>query len=485
MENELSIIHEKLSDYKQEHLINFLNHITDEENRKNYLNQLKNIDYELMNSLFNTIVLKPKQIETNYEISPINSNFNSCDFSSDEYDDLYIQGLEKIYEGKIALLILAGGQGSRLGLNKPKGMYNIQMPSNKSLFEYLCNRFLSVQNLAKQRTKKETEFIPSTLLIMTSLENHDDTVNFFKENNYFNISSDNIVFFPQDTIPALDLNGKIINKEVDQIFLAPNGNGGCFISMKKNKIIHLCLDKKIEYINVISVDNPLSKTLDPLFIGLTYKHNFQMSAKTVPKTEANEAIGVFLNLNGKPVMMDYGDIPKNLTELRDEDGHLVYRGGNILNYLIGTKMLDEILLDEDKYKELISEFHLSKKKIPSVFIKDSTIIREPVNGVKFELFFNSIFKFCDEKGMLLMEVSREKEFAPVKNNIDSPTDNPITTKKKMTDLFSSWLKNSGVELGEVKQLEISFLLSYDGENLIPGRNVPEKINNSDVCFISN
>lgn len=491
-----------LQKYNQEHLLEFHNYIDDTDKKENYNKQLERIDYDLIENLYENNLLKTNKEVSSYkddDFSPIESNFIKENISCQENAYSFNLGLKKIYEGKIALLILAGGQGSRLGLEKPKGMYNIQMPSNKSLFEYLCNRFQSVQNLAKKEAfpaQNQSHICPfksSTLLIMTSVENHNDTVEFFQQNNFFNLNPDDIIFFPQDTLPAIDVNGKIINKEVDQIFLAPNGNGGCFISLKKNKIIEKCLQRGIEYINVISVDNPLSITLDPLFVGLTYSQDYQMAAKTIKKNSASESIGVFLNLNGKPTMMDYMDIPKHLTEKKDKSDNLVYRGGNILNYLIGIKILNEILLDDKRYLELISEFHVGKKKIPGVTLNSNRNDIGPVNklidGVKFELFFNSIFKFADDKGLLLLEVNRN-EFAPVKNDEKSITDNPRTARELMTESFLDWYVKSGGVVNHIEEtndnlkLEISYLLSFNGENLLPGQNVPETIDNTGSFYFN-
>jgi UDP-N-acetylglucosamine/UDP-N-acetylgalactosamine diphosphorylase len=490
--NELNFLQSTLSKYNQEHLLDYLRFIKDEDKKHNYIKQLNGIDYELIKNLFETILsnensesIKAKSTYRDEDFSPIHSNFVKENFMESEYEHSFQLGLKKIYQGKVALLMLAGGQGSRLGLEKPKGMYNIKMPSNKSLFEYLCNRFLSVQNLAKSEIQNTNlEFKPSTLFIMTSVENHKDTVEFFQQNNYFNINPDDLIFFPQETIPAIDLNGKIINKDVDQIFLAPNGNGGCFISLKKNNIIEKCLEREIDFINVISVDNPLTITLDPLFVGLTYSQDYQMSAKTIKKNSPSESIGVFLNLKGKPTMMDYMDIPKHLTELKDDNGNFIYRGGNILNYLIGVNKLNEIILDDEKYKDLINEFHVGKKKIPGVILNEekSEYLHKTIDGAKFELFFNSIFKFADSKGLLLLEVNRN-EFAPVKNVENSNNDNPRTARMLMTKTFLEWYQRSGGVLNNVTEtdeeflLEISYLLSFNGENLFPGENIPKSIDN--------
>jgi UDP-N-acetylglucosamine/UDP-N-acetylgalactosamine diphosphorylase len=492
----------KLESNNQRHLFTYMEKISNDEERKEFLSSLENLDYNLLSKLFtNFFSSKGKEnFQITNEYSPIESNYNSQEFSQSEKDKLYTKGLNEIFEGKVALLILAGGQGSRLGFEGPKGMYNIKMPSNKSLFQYLVERFLSVQNLAARNSIKAYDPKPCLILIMTSTENHEATINFFKSMSFFGVKPENIVFFPQDTIPALDLEGKIIMKSNHEVFQAPNGNGGCFIAMKKHKIIERLIERKVDFLHVISIDNPMTKPLDPLFIGTTLDYGkageWQTAAKVVTKRDAKEPVGVFLNINGKAVMMDYGDMPKDLTELT-EDGRLVYRGGNILNYMISVKLLNDVLLEESQYDDLISEFHISKKNIPCTLIENEEIKNNQISqGIKFELFFNSIFKFAKESGLLLLEVEREEEFGPVKNSEQSENDNPETCRNLMTKLFLKWYHNSGGVLKNnedeilvledevtkknliskfIKKFEISYLLSYDGENIEPGINVPQEI----------
>jgi UDP-N-acetylglucosamine/UDP-N-acetylgalactosamine diphosphorylase len=469
-----------LKQYNQTHLLSTV----EENTNSHYVTRLKEIDYTLLEQLYKRHLEKEKEMDkttTEQVITPILSSFSKKDYSQDVYEDLFNSGLEKIAEGKVALLILAGGQGSRLGLNKAKGMYNIQMPSNSSLFEYLCQRFNKVQTLIKGKKK-------CLLLIMTSNENHNETVEYFKEHNYFEVDRDNIIFFPQDTIPALTLEGKVILKSKDEVFEAPNGNGGCFIAMKKHGVIEKCLSNGIEYIHVISIDNPLTKPLDPFFIGLTYWQNYSMAAKFVAKRDPSEPVGLFLNLNGKPIMMDYVDTPKHLCEQKNEQtGELVYKASNILNYLISVKLLNKILLDEEKYNQLINEFHISKKKI---ICYDSAKNEETtLTGLKFELFFNSIFQFADDKGLLLLEVNRNEEFAPVKNSDDAPNDNPRITRKMMSDLFKKWFINSGGSFNIKKEseeflFELPFSYTYDGECVKPGEDIPKVVDvDKDKIFI--
>jgi UDP-N-acetylglucosamine/UDP-N-acetylgalactosamine diphosphorylase len=273
------------------------------------------------------------------------------------------------------------------------------------------------------------------------------------------------VFFPQDTIPAIDLEGKIITKSSSEIFENPNGNGGCFIAMKKHKIMEELVQREIEYIHVISVDNPLTKVLDPLFVGLNIKMNSEISAKFIAKRDANEPVGLFVNLNGKATMIDYGDFPKQLVKETNSNGKLRFNTSNILNYLISVKYLSEILGNETKYNQLIFQFNYARKKIDGYDIDNKK--EGKVEGIKFELFFNSIFTFAETE-MVLLEIDRNEEFAPIKNADPAPNDTPSTSRRIMSNLFKKWLGTTEIKESNDHSeilLEISFLKSYTGENL--------------------
>jgi len=451
-----------LSKYGQEHLLTALNKITDKKLRTSFSEKLNKIDFQLINKLYSnyqTQILNEKN-ETYENITEIKSTFNKNDISQEEEQTLSEIGYSAISRGKVALLILAGGQGSRLGYNKAKGMYNVGMPSNKSLFQYLVERFIAAQRYSLERSK-ETNSKQGTLFIMTSIENDEETREFFKSNKYFGMSSENVVFFPQDTIPAINIDGKIINKSLSEIFENPNGNGGCFIAMKKHQIVEELAQREIDYIHVISVDNPLTKVLDPVFVGLNIKKNSEISAKFIGKREAHEPVGVFVNLNGKATMIDYCIFPKQLTEERNSNGKLRFNTSNILNYFINVKYLSQILGNESKYNELIYQFNYARKKIDSFNVE--TEKEGKVEGIKFELFFNSIFTFAETE-MVLLETDRNEEFAPIKNADPAPNDTPTTSRKIMSNLFKKWLGNKEIKESE-NLLEISFIKSYSGENL--------------------
>jgi UDP-N-acetylglucosamine/UDP-N-acetylgalactosamine diphosphorylase len=499
--NEESEFTKFLISKNQNKLVNYLNTEPEGPEKLNFLEKIKQIDFDLLDRLYKSYLEKEK-IQNNEKIinektkeihiEPLKDEFSKSDFSNENQKIIFDIGYEKIYKGKIAVLILAGGQGSRLGFEKAKGMYNINMPSNKSLFEYISNRFLSAQNLAKKiqiensnfnlnlnlnSLNKDNENKPCTLMIMTSKENHKETEEFFKENNYFNIGEENVKLFPQDTLPAIDTYGNVIIKNKLEIFEAPNGNGGCFIALKNQGILNYLTEREIEYINVVSVDNPLTKVLDPFFIGLTYFKKESISAKAIPKLHPKEQVGVFVKLNKKPMIIDYADLNENLATLTEPNSDkLVYNASNILNYLISVDLLIKIL--NENYKDLINDFHIAKKKIQSYNYnfnnnfhndnenEDNKFINIP--GIKFELFFNSLFLFAEN--LLLFSIDRNEEFAPIKNPDNSNYDNPRIAREIMSKLFKNWLRKSNIEFdddnGKNDPFEINFLESYDGENLI-------------------
>lgn len=468
-------IEKYLSEKNQKKLIDYLKSELEGSEKDKFVQKLREIDFDLLGRLHKSYLEKEKEnLDENLakakerEIEPLKDQYSKSDFTEEEQKTIMNLGYEKISEGKVAVLILAGGQGSRLGFDKAKGMYDIKMPSNKSLFEYIGNRFLSSQNLSKKILGKNSNEKNSTLMIMTSKENHKETEEFFMENNYFGIGKENVKLFPQDTLPAIDTDGNVIIKNKFEIFEAPNGNGGCFIALKTHNILNYLKEKQIEYLNVVSVDNPLTKVLDPFFVGLTYHKKEAMSAKAMPKNYPKEPVGVFVRLNKKPMMIDYADLNETLATLTEPNSDkLVYNASNMLHYLISVDLLMKIL--DENYSDLINDFHIAKKKIPEFNFNSQSTEEKFVNipGVKFELFFNSLFLFAEN--LLLFSIDRSEEFAPIKNPDEANSDNPRIAREIMSRLFKKWLSKSNVEFDDNENdgpLEINFLDSYDGENLV-------------------
>lgn len=475
----------KLENYSQNHLIDRIKAIANEKERNEFISFLEKIDYELMSQLFKLYQTKSKvKLYEAKDLSPITSMYSKHSFKESELEEIMSKGYEYISTGKVGLLILAGGLGTRLGFDKSKGMFNLLMPSNKSLFEYVSNRFLSVQNLAKKKTGNSK---PCPLFIMTSEQNHNEIISFFKENNYFLLDPDNIFFFPQNEICGLTLDGKIISTEAGKLFRGPDGNGGCFTAMKKHGIINECIKRGVEYLNVISIDNPLTKTLDPLFIGVNIlkgKGEDQMSAKVIKRTDPFEKMGNFLNYKKRPMMIDYMELPEENKTLKNDKEELVYCASNVLDYMISVSFLKKVLMDESKFNKLINEFHPLKKKFEITENINGNVVKKTIDGVKFEIFYNSIFEFAEEGGLLLLEVERDQEYAPIKNHDNEPTMNPTITRKKLSNFYKQWYIKSGgqLHLNEDVLMEISFLISYDGEDLFAQdvSKIPKEINDSNV-----
>lgn len=310
--------------------------------------------------------------------------------------DKYIrEGIKLLNEGKVGAVLLAGGQGTRLGFSKPKGMFDMGESRHVSIFELLMDNVKSVASKSK----------PFPLFIMTSSDNNADTMQFFKDNNYFGYPEEKIHFYIQDTEPACGLNGKIFLSAKNRVLLTPNGNGGWYSSLVNAGLKKVLEDEGVEWINVFGVDNVLQKICDPAFVGATSLSGYASSAKVVSKCSPDEKVGVLCEQDGKPVIVEYFEMPKELAGLRGEDGELVYRFGVILNYLFRVDMLDKNVKEKLPY-------HLAVKAL--THIEDGKPVKpEQPNGYKFETLVVDMVKFMGS--CLAYEVVREREFAPVKN----------------------------------------------------------------------
>jgi len=482
---------QKITEKNQTHLLEALKRLKSSDEKKNFISQLKSIDFDLMSNLFEQG--KNAKLETIYNpssISKIESQYPKESILS-EKEKLSQIGIEYIAQGKVATLILSGGLGTRLGFNHPKGEYNIKLPSNKSLFNYFANRFLGCQLMCRQKLKdKKIEFKDCPLFIMTSTQNDADVREFFKKNKNFGIKDENIFFFPQGEICALDDEGKILLETPSKIFKAPDGNGGCLLALKKHGIIDECLKRGVEFINVTAIDNPLYKLMDPLFIGITVSKGKngkdQMGAKYIKKTDPEQKVGYFLIYKDKPMMLDYMEFPEKLKYAKLDNGDLVYNAANILDYLISVNFLKKALCEEENIKKLLNSFHHVKKKMNCfVFNKEKNNFEEKTNFEfnKYEMFLNSIFEFSNKDGLLLLEIDEMDEFAPVKNDETKDKCTAATARLQMSNLCKKWVKENGGKIlndSPKKYLEISFLVSYDGSDLFNNKDVPKSIDLKDI-----
>ncbi len=400
-----------LADYGQEHILRYYDELSAEE-QNSLLAQTEKIDFSILSALDskNNAALKRGKIE------PI-SAVTAADIArnSEEYRSV---GLDAVRSGKVAAVLLAGGQGTRLGFDKPKGMFNVGVTRELYIFECLINNMMKVVSEAGKWIH---------LCVMTSEKNHDDTVGFFREKNFFGYNADFVHFFVQDMAPSVDFNGQIYMESKSRISSSPNGNGGWFSSLVRSGLLARLKAEGVEWLNVFGVDNVLAKIADPLFIGAIIKSGAQSGSKVVAKTAPEERVGVMCLEDGKPSIVEYYEMSDEMINQRGTDGELAYKYGVILNYLFGISKLEEI----NKTKMPI---HTVDKKIPYMDENGEFITPDKPNGNKFEALIIDMINQHDS--CMPYEVERGKEFAPIKN--PDGVDSVVSARKLLED--------NGVEL---------------------------------------
>lgn len=377
-----------LKDKGQEQLLDYYGELNENE-RKLLLSDISRINFSVTDC-----INQPGADKNLSNIAPIQAtSLKEIQKNREKYSEA---GLKALKEGKVGAVILAGGQGTRLGFDKPKGMYNIGVSRKLSIFGQLMNNIKDV-------TSKYDGFFH--LFIMTSDINHDETVAFFKEENYFGYPADKIHFYIQDKEPVCGLDGKILLSEKHRVAFSPNGNGGWYSSLVNSGLKSLLEKEGIEWLNIFSVDNVLQRICDPVFIGATLIESGVCGAKVVSKTCPEERVGVLCTVDGKPDIIEYYELPEKIASQRDKNGNLLYPYGVILNYLFKVELLNSTISKKLPY-------HLAKKKVSHIVNGKVFEPQEP-NACKFETLVVDMVNLMG--GCLAFEVDREREFAPVKN----------------------------------------------------------------------
>ena len=306
-------------------------------------------------------------------------------------------GVEALKACKVGAILLAGGQGTRLGFDKAKGMYNIGVSKDLYIFEQL------IRNLQKV-TEEVGAYVP--LYVMTSDKNDEQTRAFFIEHNYFGYNKDFVKFFVQEMVPAVDFEGNVLVEAEDSLAMSPNGNGGWFSSLIKAGLGEDMKEKGVEWLNVFAVDNVLQQIADPVFVGATIQSGCVSGAKVVRKCDPYERVGALCLEDGKPSIIEYYELTPEMAEATNEAGSLLYGFGVILNYLFSLEKLYEIAKKQ-------MPLHIVEKKVPYIDESGKEVKPETPNAYKFETLILDMIYMMDN--CLSFEVDREKEFAPIKN----------------------------------------------------------------------
>ena len=397
---------EILEKYNQNKLIYMLKNFSEEEKEKIY-NQIKSIDLDNLGNLYKSTKQKPNiEIE---KITPINY-IDKAKLNDSQFDEYKQIGENIIKNGNYAVVTMAGGQGTRLGHNGPKGTFKINVNGeSKYLFQIIA------ENLQKANQQYNV-IIP--WYIMVSEENEKQTKEFLKNNNYFGYRENDVIFFVQGNLPLLDLDGELIINKDKTIKEASDGNGSIYYSMKKHGIIDDMTKKDIKWIFVGGVDNILLNIVDPILTGITIKQGNQIASKSVVKKDPKERVGVFCKNNGKPGIIEYTELPEEMAEKMDENGELYFGEVNIIGHLFSLKALKDL-------GDVQLPYHVAFKKSNFMDINQNFVeVTEP-NAYKFESFIFDGFKNYDD--MSILRVKREDEFAPIKNA--SGKDSPETAIK--------------------------------------------------------
>lgn len=379
-----------LEEHGQSHILKYYDEL-DEEQRVSLLRQAQDIDWRLLELIHTHTTTE----EARGHLEPLGAlEVDEIEARRDEFEAVGIQALKG---QKVGAVLLAGGQGTRLGFDKPKGMFNVGITHPLYIFECLIHNLMDV-------VKKADAWVP--LYIMTSEKNHEDTTRFFEEHHYFGYKEEYVHFFKQRMAPSVDYDGKLLMEAKDRLSLSPNGNGGWYSSLRRSGLVEDMKKKGVEWLTVFAVDNVLQRINDPAYVGAVIQSGCDCGGKVVRKAAPDERVGVLCLEDQKPSIVEYYEMTDDMIHLRDENGALLYNFGVILNYMFRVECLEKIVNKD-------MPVHVVEKKIPYINEAGELVKPDAPNGYKFEELVLDMIHLMDT--CLPYEVVREKEFAPIKN----------------------------------------------------------------------
>ena len=462
------VIYQKYKDAGQEHVFKFFDEISGVE-KDRFLAELARVDLDELSQIYGLKDSSATENKGKLEAAEVTKlPVSKKDFQ--KFADAHQLGEELIRKGKVACFVVAGGQGSRLGFEGPKGAFDVKLPSGKSLFELQADQIAAASRFYG---------VSIPWYIMTSQTNHEETVKFFEDHKYFSMKRENVKFFSQDMLPAVDKNGKLILSAKDSLFMSPNGHGGSLLALERSGALQDMKNKGIEYISYYQVDNILIKILDPIFVGFHALQNSELSFKMVKKRNAEEKVGVVGKKNGKLEVIEYSDLPHDEMHAKDGSGELKFWSGSIAIHMFNVSFIKKIVSNGFSLP-----YHIAEKSIPYINAEGQLIKPSEKNGIKFETFVFDSIKFT--KNVFLLEVDREEEFGPVKNK--DGEDSPITAKQMYMERCRRMLlanTNQAEKINQIKRaksVEISPLVAYQKEEIASFLK-EHNLDKPDICFI--
>ena len=463
-----------LSEHRQEHLLTFWPELTSDRKR-HLLDQVRELDWPRICRWVEILIKHPPQtpVQRSY-FEPARSYSPRPDSGREgqKYAEAIRLGTELISAGKVAGLLVAGGQGTRLGFDGPKGNYPISPFKHKTFFRIFAETIAAVS----QRYRATCPWY-----IMTSPMNHADTVHIFESNRFYGLDPRNVFIFQQGTLPNFGLDGKILLSDKDDIARSPDGHGGCIKALYRSGALADMKERGIEYLSYWQVDNPLVRLFDPLFIGLHALDGAQMSSKAVIKSHPQEKVGNFCLIDGKLTVIEYSDLPKDLAEKRDPDGSLAFHLGSIAIHIISTAFVEKLSTEDFSLP-----LHRADKKIKHIDLQGNYIDPPKPNGVKLESFIFDALPMTDRS--VILEIERSEQFAPTKNARGE--DSVETTREMMVERAAQWLESAGIPVPRRPDgspdciLEIAPGFALDREDVKARRDKIQPIRPQDKVYLA-
>lgn len=420
----------ELENVGQEQLLRFWNDL-DDAGKEQLAGQLEKIDFGNMDKLIREYVLQRPKTGIPADLGP--APFFPLAPRDEEEKSLYAEALargeEMLRAGRVAALTVAGGQGTRLGFDGPKGTYPIAPVSNKTLFQYFAE---SLKRYGEKYGK------PITWYIMTSVINNAATEAFFKDNNFFGLAPDQVFFFVQGTMPAVAYDGKLLLGAKDSLSLSPDGHGGTLLALRKSGALARMQAEGTDVISYFQVDNPLVPVVNPFFIGMHDLQKSQISAIMLAKTGPFEKLGNFCVSKGRVEIIEYSDLPKELAESHNADGSLRFIAGSPAIHVIARSFVEE-LTDGGN---LQLPWHRADKKVPYVDEQGNPVSPEEPNAVKLESFIFDAMSLAERT--MVLEGERRSMFAPTKNK--TGVDSAESCREMLMDRDARWLEAAGVKV---------------------------------------
>jgi UDP-N-acetylglucosamine/UDP-N-acetylgalactosamine diphosphorylase len=438
---------QSLKKHGQEHVLAYWDRL-DDAGRKELTEQLSKVNFEQVARLYAERD-KAAPVPSQDRIQPI--PVAQIDAADAETRRL---GEEALRRGEVAVLLVAGGQGSRLGFEHPKGMYPVGPVSNASLFQIHAEKVLALRHAFGK---------PIPFLIMTSPQNDEETKTFFAEHQHFGLPPDEVHFFMQGTMPALDLaTGKLLMEAPHRLFTSPNGHGGTLLALEETGLLDRLRTSGVKHVFYFQVDNPLVKVADPLFLGYHRKVRSEASSKVIPKLGPEDKLGNLVLIDGRCSIIEYSDLPRELGRQTDEKGDLRFRVGSPAIHVFDVDFLGRVLRGDARIP-----FHVARKKVAYLGPDGKTVQPEKENALKFEMFIFDALPRAER--WAVVETPRREEFEPLKNA--TGPDSPETVKHAISDLAADWLEQAGAKVPRrpdghaAVALEISPLYAWCAEEL--------------------